>query len=211
MRIRVQQPGSGRAGEQQPDQHQACPVSLLLRAVGDDLCEGGAVHPFADQHVIGSHNCRRHVDVRVVGECDGEGVLRRGLKLVVEFFGHTSAQFVEQRPDVQPRHQDSEQPGDASELSEVADQRLPGARVLDLDRDLAPVVPDGLMNLADRGRGCGLVAELGELVPPVPAKISCEHLVHRAGGKRRRSFLKSGQGGPVWPGQLWRKRGFEDR
>src|SRR5262249_26418429 len=73
------------------------------------------------------------------------------------------------------------------------------------------VVPHGLMNLADRGRGGGLVVELGETVPPVLAEIGCQHLVHRACGKRRCRFLKPGQRGPVRPGQLWRKRGFEDR
>src|ERR1700749_4015349 len=49
--------------------------------------------------------------------------------------------------------------------SEVADQRPARARVLDLDRDLAAVVPDGLVHLADgRGRGRDVV-ELGEVLP----------------------------------------------
>ena len=67
------------------------------------------------------------------------------------------------------------------ELGEVTEQGLPGARVLDLDGDLAAVLPDCPVHLADRGRGGGLVVELGGTGPASP-------------GRNRRP----GHGAPSW-------------
>ncbi len=103
-----------------------------------------------------------------------------------------------------------EQPGNPAELGEVAEQGVAGARVLDLHRDRAAVVPDGPVDLADRrGRG-GLVVELGELVAPVRAQVLGQHPLHGAGWQRWRGFLEPGQRRPVRPGELRRQRGLED-
>ena len=53
MRVGVQHPGPGRAGEQEPDEQQPHPVPLFLGAVADDLRQRGPVHPLRDQHVAG--------------------------------------------------------------------------------------------------------------------------------------------------------------
>ncbi len=186
-------------------------VALLLAAVADDPRQRRAVHPLADQHVRGAGDHVGHVDIRVAGVGLGERVLRGGFQPVIEFLGHPVAQLVKQRLDVQPRHQQAEQPASPAELVEVADQRAPGAWVLDLHRDPAAVVPDRLVDLADRGGRGGRVVELLKLIAPVLAQVGRQHLVHGARGQRRSGFLQPGQRGPVRPGDLGRQRRLEDR
>jgi hypothetical protein len=130
--------------------------------------------------------------------------------VVVELLGHPVAQLVEQRLDLQPRHQQAEQPPGPAQLVEVADQRPARAGVLDLHRDLPAVASRRLVHLADGRRGGRGVAELGEVVPPVLAQVGGQHLVHGAGGQRRRGLLQLGQRGPVRPGDLGRQRRLED-
>ena len=105
--------------------------------------------------------------------------------MVVEFFRHPGAQLVEQRPYLEPGHEHREQPRHAAELVEVAEERAPGARILDLYRYLAAVPPAGSVHLPDRGSGGRLVVELGERLAPVRAEVFGEDTVHRAGGQRR--------------------------
>ena len=109
-----------------------------------------------------------HHDVGVVAERLGEGALRLGLELVVELVGGARLHLLDQRLDVdagdQRRRSVRAEPG---ELAQVGHQRLAGAGVLHLDRDLAPVVPAALVHLADRrGRGRAAV-EPDQLVLPV--------------------------------------------
>ena len=186
-------------------------VALLLAAVADDPGQRRAVHPLADQDVRGAGDHVGHVDVRVAGVGLGERVLGGGLQPVVEFLGHPVAQLVEQRLDLQPGHEQAEQPPGPAQLSEVADQRASRARVLDLHRDPAAVVPDRLVDLPDRRRGRGHVVERREQRAPVLAQVGGQHLVHGTGGQRRRGFLQPGQRGPVRPGDLGRQRRLEDR
>ena len=54
------------------------------------------------------------------------------------------------------------------DLVEVGQQRRTRAWVLQLDRDLAPVVPDGAVHLTDRRSRGRLVLELLEQITPVP-------------------------------------------
>src|SRR5262249_46715816 len=117
----------------------------------------------------------------------------------------------EQRLDVKTRHQHAEQPPGPAQLVEVADQRAARSRILDLHRDPAAIVPDGLVHLADGRRRRGRVVEPGEAVPPVLPELPGQHLVHGAGGQRRRGLLQPGQGGPVRPRDLGRQRRLEDR
>ena len=83
-----------------------------------------------------------------------------GLQLVVQLLGHPVAQLRDQRLDVHAGDQRAQQPGEAAQLGEVGQQRLAGARVLHLHRDVAPVVPHGPVHLPDRGGGGRLVLEL---------------------------------------------------
>ena len=70
-------------------------------------------------------------------------------------------------PGIQP----AETRATRDDLVEVADQRLAGPRVLDLDRHVAAVAPDGPVHLADRGGRGGGVVERRELAPPAGAEL----------------------------------------
>ncbi len=211
VRIRVQEADPGGTGEKEADDQDAGPVSLGRRAAGDDPGQRGAVHPLADQHVVRCGDHMRNGHVRVVSVGHGERFLGGGFQPVVEFLGHPVAQLGQQGLGVEPGHEHAEQPGDAAQLVEVADECLACARVLDLDGDRAAVLPYAAVYLAD-GSGCRrLVVELGEAVQPVLAHIGGEDLVDGPRGQRRRGFLEPGQGGPVGTGDLRRECGLEDR
>ena len=170
-----------------------------------------AVQPFADQHVVADGDHTGDADVRVAGVEGGESLLGGSFPPVIEFLGHPVPQLGEQRLGVQARHEPAEKPGEAAQLAEITHQRPARTRVLDLDRHLAPVMPDSPVHLADGRRGRRLVAELGEAGPPVLAHVAREHLVHSLGRQRRRGFLQPGQGGPVRFGDLRGQRGLEYR
>ncbi len=167
------------------------------------------VQPFADQHVVADADHTGDAHVRVAGVAGGESLLGGSFPPVIEFLGHPVPQLGEQRLDVQARHEPAEKPGETAQLAEIAHQRPARARVLDLDGNLAPVVPDGSVHLADGRGGRRLVVELGEAGPPTLAHVAREHLVHSPGRHRRRGFLQPGQGGPVRFGDLRGQRGLE--
>gem|GEM_PF-4682243 len=150
-------------------------------------------------------------DVRVAGVAGGESLLGGSFQPVIEFLGHPVPQLGEQRLGVQPRHKRTEKPGATAQLIEIADQRPARARVLDLDGNLAPIVPHSPVHLADGGRSRRLVVEPGEAGPPLLAHVAREHLVNSPGRQRRRGFLQPGQGGPVRFGDLRGQRGLEYR
>ena len=160
--------------------------------------------------MAGGRDDVRHGDVGICRVGVGEGLLCLRLELVVEFLRHPGAQLVKQRPHLQARHQHGEQPRHPAELSEVAEQGIAGARVLDLHGHPAAVLPDGAVDLADRRGGGRLVIELDELVAPVRAQVLGQHPVHGAGGQRRRGFLELGQRRPVRPREFRGQRGLED-
>ena len=112
------------------------------------------------------------------------------------------------RPGIQP----ADDPGHPGDLVEVADQRLAGPRVLDLDRDLAAVVPHRPVHLADRGgRGRGVVEGRELAAASAGPSSSAQHLVHGRGRHRRRGVLQLGQRRAVRAGQLLGQRRLEDR
>ena len=153
----------------------------------------------------------RDADVRVAGVGSGESLLGGSFQPVIKFLGHPVPQLGEQRLGLQARHERAEKPGEAAQLVEIADQRPARARVLDLDRHLAPVVPDATVHLADGSGGRRLIIELGEAGPPLLAHVPREHLVNSPGRQRRRGFLQPGQGGPVRFGDLRGQRSLEYR
>jgi len=160
--------------------------------------------------MIGGGDDMRHVNVRVAGVDLGERLLRGSFQPVVEFLRHPVPQLVEERLDVKSGHEHAEKPGDAAQLVEVADQRVARPRVLDLDGDLPPVLPDAAVHLPDGGRGRRLIIELGEAGPPVLAHIGGQDLVNGTRGQRRRGLLQPGQRCPVRPGDLRGQRRLED-
>ena len=202
--MRARRRGTGRAGGR--------PGSGPRRSPRQMIFESGvpSIHSLTRTWSVASDDMRDE-ELGVVGVGVGERLLRDGLEPVVEFFGDPLAQLVEQRLDVEPGHQHAEQPAQPAELGEVADQRLPGARVLDLHRYRAAVAPGGAVHLADGGGRGRAVVEVGEVVPPVGSEVGYEHPVHGSGGQRRRGFLKPGQRGPVGPGDLGGQRCLEDR
>src|SRR6266567_5937069 len=94
----------------------------------------------------------RHEDFLVTRIRAGKRLLRCAFQAVIELFGHPSLQFLDERLDLESRHEHAEQPADPAELGKVADQRLSSAGVLDLHGDRPTVPPFGAVHLAD---GCG--------------------------------------------------------
>ena len=123
-----------------------------------------------------------NMEVGVVVEFQGERVLGLGLAQVVELFGDPIAQLGQHRLDVETGKQRAEQLAQPGQLGEVAEQGLTGSRVLDLDRDLPAVMPDGLVHLADRGGRGRLVVERQEVVAPVVAELLASTLCTVAAG-----------------------------
>ena len=203
VRIRVQESDPGRTREHETDEHDARPVPLSGRAAGDDRGERDAVKPFADEHVVAGADHTWDADVRVVGVAGRESLLGGSFQPVVEFLGHPLPQLGEQRLDLQARHERAEEPGEAAQLAQIADQRPARARVLDLDGNLAPVGPDGPVHLADGRGGRRLIVELGEAGPPLLAHIAREHLeIVRAGsgGADSCSLVRVARYGPAVSG-----------
>ena len=94
---------------------------------------------------------------------------------------------------------------------QVGAQRLVGAGVLDLHRDLAPVGPHRLVHLADAGRRDRRVVERGEPLAPLGAQLCVEHAVHLGRGQRRRIPLQLGQRLAVRLAVLLGDRGLHHR
>ena len=144
-----------------------------------------ALDPLLDHHLRRAGHDVRDDEVRMVLIGLGERALVVGLQPVVEFHLGALDQLVD----------DALHVGAGGELLEHADhplhglqvgaQRLVGARVLDLDRDLAAVGPHRLVHLADAGRGHRRVVERREPLPPLGAQLRVEHAVHLGRGQRR--------------------------
>jgi hypothetical protein len=141
----------------------------------------------------------------------GERLLAACLQPVVELLGHPRLELGHQRLGVQAGHQQAHQPAHPPDLVEVGEQGRPGAGVLHLDGDLATVVPDGPVHLAN-GRGCrGLVVEAAEPLAPAGAQLLLEHGVHGARGERGCRLLQPGEGLAVGTGEVLGQRRLEHR
>ena len=103
VRVGVQQPGPGRAGEQEPGEQQPGAVALLLGAVGDDPGQRHAVDPLGDQHLLGALDDPGDHEVRVAVVRRRERRLALGLQLVVELLGDPRLELGDQRLDVEAR------------------------------------------------------------------------------------------------------------
>ncbi len=94
---------------------------------------------------------------------------------------------------------------------QVGAQGLVGPGVLDLDGDLATVVPDRLVHLADAGRRDRGVVERAEPLAPLGAELLVEYPVDLRRGQRRRIFLQLRQRFAVGLAVLLGNRGFHHR
>ena len=103
-------------------------------------------------------------DERVAAEDARHRALVLRLELVVELVADAAADLLGGRLDVEPRRDPLHQPQDHPEVLHVGPHRLGDARVLDLDRDVAPVVQLGAVDLADRGGRDRRLVELRERV-----------------------------------------------
>ncbi len=129
--------------------------------------------------MVGARDGPGHADVGVAVERFGEGCLPRRLQAVVQFLDDACLQLGDQRFDVQPGGQRTEQPGRACELGEVCEQRRPRSGILDLDGDVASIRPHRPVNLADARRGRRRVVEVAKPRPPVRTEIVRQHAVDR--------------------------------
>ena len=126
-----------------------------------DRVEARARDVLADQHALARQRGHdvRHDDERVAAEDAREPALVLRLELVVELVADARADLLGGGLDVEPRRDALHQPQDQPEVLHVGPHGLGDARVLDLDRDVAPVVQPRAVDLADRGRGDRVLVE----------------------------------------------------
>jgi len=132
------------------------------------------------------------------------------LRAVVELLEHPFAQLADHRRRVEPGDDEHEHPGEPLQRAEIGVQGEVGTRVLDLDRDRAPVGPHGAVHLAEARRRRGLVVEVAEPPRPPRAELLGEHPVHVARGHGGSGGLQPAQGVVVRLGDLGRDHRVED-
>ena len=108
-----------------------------------------------------------------------------------------------------PGHQRRDRAAEPGDLAQVGHQRLAGAGVLHLDRDVAAVVPAALVHLADRRRGGRSAVQPDQLVLPVRAEALRDLVADGLGRHRRRGVLQPGQLLAVGAGHLLGQRRLE--
>ncbi len=153
-------PGLGQAGRE--------PAAVLVGPVVKlELCERRPLDALHDQHPWGRvpPEDLRHVDLRVVGEVATErvGVVR--LDAVVELAPDRLRELIDQGNQVDERQAVDavlEQAGELVQQLNVGVDLALRVGALDLDDHLVPARQARAMHLADRGRGDGLLVELGE-------------------------------------------------
>jgi hypothetical protein len=168
-------------------------VTLLLGAFADDHRHRDPLDPFLDHHLgrTGDDVWDEETGMSLIGF--GERALIVGLEPVVQFHFSAFDQLVDHALHIGaggelPQHADHPLHG-----LQVGAQRLVGAGILDLDRNLAAVGPHRLVHLADAGRrDCGVV-EGPEPFAPLGAQLPVEHPVHLGGGQWRSLPLQFGQ------------------
>ncbi len=210
MRVGVQHAGPPWAVEEEPHEQLAVVVALLLGAAADDAGQAGrALQPLGDEDLGALGDDVRDHDVGVVAERLGEGPLRLGLELVVELVGRARLHLLDQGLDVDAGHQRCDGAAEPSDLAQVGHQRLAGAGVLHLDRDVRPVVPAALVHLTDARRRGRSAVHPDELVLPVRAQALRDLVADGLGGHRRRSVLQPGQLFAIGAGDLLGQRRLE--
>ena len=211
VRVTVHHPQPARcvvAELEQPRRHQ---VPLLLGAVADDVRQRNALDPFLDDDLRGAGHDVRHHEMRIAFIGFGERALIVGLEPVVQFHLGALDQLVDDALHIGARRELLEHTDHALHRLQVGAQRLVGAGILDLDRDLAAVGPHRLVHLADAGRGDRLVVERREPVPPFGAQLRVEDAVDLGGGHRRCFPLQLRQRLAVGLAVLLGDGGFHDR
>ena len=199
----MQQTHQAGTGEQKAYVRKPDAVTLRL---GRDLGGGrqrGSLDPLTDQDPRRARQYGRDGELRMAGESFRCTLLGCGLEGVVQLFAHPGCQLVDQRLDVHPAGERSEDLRHPPDLLEVAAQRIVGARVLDLDRHGSAVRPHRSMHLADGCRGRGQRLERGERGPPVGSEFPSQHGVDPRGGHRGGRILQSGELRPVRAGQVF--------
>ena len=99
----------------------------------------------------------------MAAEDPGQRALVGRLELVVELVADPRADLLARGLDVQPGRDPLHQPQDDPQVLHVRPHGRGDARVLHLDRHLAPVVQARAVDLADRGGGDRLLVELGDV------------------------------------------------
>ena len=167
-------------------------VQLLHVLESDALDVLGDEHPAARE----PRDDVGHADERMAAVGPREAALVLGLVLVVELLQHALAQLVRDRLGVEPRRERLGEPQDHAGVREVGPDRRVDARVLDLHRDLAPVVQHAAVHLADRGGRERLGLDPLEQLLVGLVVLLLEHLAHllprhrgRRGAQRRQLLL----------------------
>ena len=127
-------------------------VALVLRQLLE-LLEAAPLDELGDDHLLVRElrDDLGHDDERVPAVDARERALVLRLELVVELLVDPRADLVAHRLGIQARRDHLHEPQDDPEVLHVGADGLRDARVLHLDRDVAPVVQARLVDLADRG------------------------------------------------------------
>ena len=211
MRVGVQHPGPGRAGEQEPDEQQSHPVPLFLGAVADDLRQRGPVHPFRDQHVAGRAPRRR------ARRCRGRPRRRRrrpaalaprACSRVPPPSGRAARQAVGRtsRPGISTENSRATRLSWVKSLSRALP--APGYWIFTATR--RPSCQTAWCTWPIDAAAAGLSSNSANWSRQSGPRSCGQHPVHGARGQRRRGFLELGQRRPVRPGDFRRQRGLED-
>src|SRR3954447_7376518 len=170
------------------------PVALVVRKLLH-LLEAAAGDVLADDHPLVRER-RDDVgddDERVAAVDPRERPLVLGLELVVELLVDPRADLGAHRLRVEPRRDRLHEPQDHPEVLHVGPYGRVDARVLDLDRDVAPVVEARAVDLADRGGGDRHGVEGLEDVLDLLAVLLLDDLLHVLEGDLRRGVAQLGE------------------
>ncbi len=185
-------------------------VALLTGAVGDDRRERRRGHPLGDHDLRRARDDAGDHEPLVVGVDAGECPLIVRLDPVVEFVLGARVELLDDGACVDARHHRGDQSREAREGFEIGPQCFVGARVLDLDGDVAAVVPHRAMHLTDARRGRGIVVELAEPRSPVGAELACQHPVDVPRRHGRGCRLEFGERFAIRLGEILGNRGLHD-
>src|SRR3954454_15638735 len=206
VRVAVEQAVAVRAVDVEAEEDLA-PARALLVGVVEDLREAPAVDEVGDDHALRAQlgDDLGHEDERVVAVLAGQRAVVGRLELVVELLGDALAQLVGDLAAVEAGGQPREQLEHHPHVLHVGADDVLDARVLDLDRDVAPAVLERpAVDLPDRRGGDRLLVELGEDRAELAAEVGLDDLAHVLEGDLRGHVLQLGELGlellAVWLG-----------
>ena len=216
MRVGVEHAGEPGALEEEPHEELAVVVALLLGPLADDVGQRvRGVQPLGHDHLLAHRHHGGHHDVGVVVEGLGVRRLRLGLECVVELVGGARLELGHEGLDVEAGEDGRDAAGHPGDLAQVAHQRLAGAGVLHLDRDVSLVAVLAWSSHRPRwtcpmeAAAVGAPSSHTSRSPQSAPRWVVELLSHGRGRHRRSGVLERGEVLAVGSGDVLGQRGLE--